>query len=242
MPDFQELELRPLIFLALARLREPQNVSTTYFPSKKISEWIYDNRSDLKKDLNKKGKKGSSIANILSDIKSNKKTSGNKDGANTFVLRENNKEIGRVENIIDVNDKHKSFTYSLGSKTVENELSATVVLLLAQQSIHFARLLPVKREEICVSAIYEEYKDNFELSSEDDVREIVQNAVDGLYFTRNGKKLKPTERVTEEIDYLEHLSVSLLELIQKVKSKLEQTKLVATMSKTASTKRKSKGN
>jgi hypothetical protein len=241
MNDSQKLTLRHLIFLALAKLREPKDVSTTYFSPKEISEWIYDKRPDLKNDLKEKDterkkKKGSSIENELSGIKTNKKTNTKKDGANTFVLRENNKEIGRVEDIINVNDRHRPFTYSLGNKTVESELSATTVLLLSQQSVHFANSLPVKREEISVSIIYEKYKDDFELSGEDDVKKIIQDAVDGLYFLRKGKRLKPTARVAEEIDYLEHLSASLPELIKKVETKLKQTETITTLSNTASTK------
>ena len=246
MTNFQKLKLRPLIFLALAKLREPKDVSTTYFSSKEISEWIYDKRPNLKKGLREKKtegkKKGSSIENELSSIKTNKKTKAEKDGANTFVLRENNKEIDRVEDIISVNDRHRPYTYSLGRKTVESELSATTVLLLSQQSVHFANSLPVRREEISVSVIYEKYKDDFELSSEDDVRKIVQDAVNGLYFTRNGERLQPTARVAEEIDFLEHLSAALPELVQKVERELRQTETVTDISKIASTKGKSKAN
>lgn len=193
MKDFSNLDPRTLIFLALARLREKG--ATTYFSKDEIYNWINENAGEGKYEK-------TYIGNILSDIKNNKK------GANTFVLKENGKKIGEVEELISFNTNSRSYVYSLGDKTVENTFSASIVGWLGDEAIKFANLLSKTREDKIIIQLYEEFKQEHDLTNKDDVKEKIDDAINALYFVRDSKgRLKPTSRfLVDENAFIHHLS------------------------------------
>lgn len=239
MKDFSDLDLRPLIFLALAGLRPQRKEGKLVSQKEKQSKTIFFSPDQIFNWISERGAKHSrgTFDNLLSDFKKNK------NGINSFELKEKDETLSKVEEIVIFNKRHGN-KYSLGPRTVENRLSAKLVRRLGEEAISCANVLPKSLENAVVEEIFEEFKTDYVFTSREDVEEKRDCAIDGLYFKRDKRgRLCPTDRYLEdEIDFIEHLSEPLPEPTSEILPKKRHTKAVETMPKAASTKRKAKGN
>lgn len=194
MDVLSDVDLKTRILIALAGLTQENFESggaTDYFSTAQINQWI-EKRLEIEGPGRERGLK----------------TKLNAMREERYPIQDDfGNHLGEVSVLVHFQDgmTHK---YKISGNTSETRLSAKLLIELKNRRQAVGGV-PANIEKQIVSEIYEEFKpiSYYQLSNINDVAKIIDDAINGLYFTRDSNGLlKPTTRFALEQKFLELLS------------------------------------